>query len=170
VAIGSHVGARVPRKQIVHLAPRVVLVEMLEQVLPPVHVRTVPDARATLGLKKGMNHVGENKCCSPRGRSRDIRFRPYSGTYHAEARSAEGFASDCRSALPTISHGLMGALSRKLIHEQERKPQGAAAIVDTSGAMARVSELSQFCGAEAAHEPEYNKFEDTRVIRRLFMN
>jgi hypothetical protein len=42
--------------------------------------------------------------------------------------------------------------------------------VDAGRAVARVSELFQFGGAEAAHEPEYNKFEDTRVIGRLFMN
>ena len=36
--------------------------------------------------------------------------------------------------------------------------------------MARVSELPQFGGREAAHEPEYNKFEEGGVGRRLFMN
>ena len=36
--------------------------------------------------------------------------------------------------------------------------------------MARVSELFQFSGAEAAHELEYNKFEHTRMMGRLFMN
>ena len=36
--------------------------------------------------------------------------------------------------------------------------------------MTRVSELPQFGGREAAHEPEYNKFENRGVGRRLFIN
>lgn len=55
-----------------------------------------------------------------------------------------------------------GALNSSFIRRSE-KPQRAATVVDTSRALARISELLQFGGTEAAHGTYYTK--GTRVTK-----
>ena len=45
-----------------------------------------------------------------------------------------------------------------LIHEQQRKPELAAAVVDTSRAAARISEVCQLGVAKASHEAPLPSF------------
>ena len=44
-----------------------------------------------------------------------------------------------------------------LIHKQKREPYGAATVVDTSQAMAGVSETIQIGGAKSAHGPSLSQ-------------
>jgi hypothetical protein len=83
-----------------------------------------------------------------------IRSLQRMGKYFAKRRRCPREEHDARIRY-VRDHEFQPGGAELFVHQQERKPQGAAAIVDAGCAMACIPELPEFGGCIAAHHTLY---------------